>query len=212
MRLQFAERRRLIFSEWRFHVTEMCVTCDPIYIPHRISPGPLVHIVRAVYAAPIFRTSPAECLTGAVMSASSARLKAVESVKNYTPPTQIFPSPDAPGKIFGQNVFSKSVMQARLAEGSVQVGDLDHRAFQAPRPGRCRRRRLGDEGLGDGKRCDTLRTRLLPAHRADSREARQLPRTGRRRFLDSRVRGEDPRPGRARCFQLPRRWSIRSTS
>ncbi len=62
------------------------------------------------------------------MSASSARLKAVESVKNYTPPTQIFPPPEAPGKIFGQNVFSKSVIQARLPKAVFKsvISTIEH--------------------------------------------------------------------------------------
>ena len=212
MRLQFAERRRLIFSEWRFHVTEMCVTCDPIYIPSS-------HFARAAGAhrASGVRRADFSDITSRMFDRGRHECQQCPPESSRVSQELHAADPDLP--VSGgawQDLRSERLQQIRdagpPAEGSVQVGDLDHRAFQAARPGRCRRRRLGDEGLGDGKRCDTLRTRLLPAHRADSREARQLPRTGRRRFLDSRVRGEDPRPGRAWCFQLPRRWSIRSTS
>ena len=48
------------------------------------------------------------------MSGSNARLQAIEAVKDYTPPAGIFPEPEAPGDVFGENVFSKSVMQKRL--------------------------------------------------------------------------------------------------
>jgi glutamine synthetase len=48
------------------------------------------------------------------MSGSKARLQAIEAVKDYTPPAWIFLESEAPGDVFGSNVFSKSVMQKRL--------------------------------------------------------------------------------------------------
>ena len=48
------------------------------------------------------------------MSGSKARLAAIDAVKNYQPPTTIFPPAEAPGEIFGENVFTKAVMQKRL--------------------------------------------------------------------------------------------------
>jgi glutamine synthetase len=48
------------------------------------------------------------------MSGSTARLQAIDAVKRYQAPAVIFPPTEAPGEIFGQNVFSKSVMQSRL--------------------------------------------------------------------------------------------------
>jgi glutamine synthetase len=48
------------------------------------------------------------------MSGSTARLQAIDSVRRYTPPAAFFPAPEAPGEIFGQNVFTKAVMQQRL--------------------------------------------------------------------------------------------------
>src|SRR6476660_5738583 len=48
------------------------------------------------------------------MSGSTARLTAIEAVKTHQPPEEIFKTSDAPGEIFGENVFTKSVMQKRL--------------------------------------------------------------------------------------------------
>jgi glutamine synthetase len=48
------------------------------------------------------------------MSGSSARLSAIAAVKAYEPPAVSFTPGEAPGEIFGANVFSKAVMQKRL--------------------------------------------------------------------------------------------------
>jgi glutamine synthetase len=49
------------------------------------------------------------------MSGSKARLEAIDAVKGFEPPAGFFPPlAEAPGDIFGQNVFTKAVMQQRL--------------------------------------------------------------------------------------------------
>src|ERR1039458_3713196 len=48
------------------------------------------------------------------MSSSKARQAAIDGVNSYEPPTSFFPSPDRPGAIFGQNVFTKAEMMKRL--------------------------------------------------------------------------------------------------
>src|SRR5207344_3039891 len=48
------------------------------------------------------------------MSGSTARLQAIDAVKRYERPTTFFPPAEAPGEIFGANVFTKTKMQARL--------------------------------------------------------------------------------------------------
>ncbi len=48
------------------------------------------------------------------MSGSKARLQAIDTVKKASAPSAFFPAPEAPGEIFGRNVFTKSVMQQRL--------------------------------------------------------------------------------------------------
>src|SRR5271169_4641909 len=48
------------------------------------------------------------------MSGSTARLQAIDAVKGYEPPEKVFIKEEEPGQVFGENVFSKSVMQKRL--------------------------------------------------------------------------------------------------
>ena len=105
--------------------------------------------------------------------------------EGYKPPAGIFPAPEAPGEIFGQNVFTKAVMQTAVAQAGVQVGDGHHRALKPLDPTVADVVAVGHEGLGDGEGRHPLRPRLLPADRADRREARQLPRARRRRLVRS---------------------------
>jgi glutamine synthetase len=48
------------------------------------------------------------------MGGHSARRQAIEAVVKYTPPTTTFSSDEAPGELFGLNVFSRTEMQKRL--------------------------------------------------------------------------------------------------
>ncbi len=48
------------------------------------------------------------------MSGNPIRLQAIKDVEAYTPPTVSFDPGEEPGEIFGQNVFSLTVMQKRL--------------------------------------------------------------------------------------------------
>jgi len=48
------------------------------------------------------------------MTGNKARLQAIDAVKAYESPAGFFPTPEAPGEIFGRNVFTKSVMQQML--------------------------------------------------------------------------------------------------
>jgi glutamine synthetase len=50
----------------------------------------------------------------AIVGGNSTRLSAIDDVKNYAPPAVSFTSEETPGAIFGENVFSKAVMQKRL--------------------------------------------------------------------------------------------------
>ena len=62
------------------------------------------------------------------MSGSIARLQAIEAVKDYTPPAGIEPEEGAPGDLFGENVFTKSVMQKRLPKAVFKslMGTVEH--------------------------------------------------------------------------------------
>ncbi len=48
------------------------------------------------------------------MSGNAARLQAINNVEAYVPPAISFVAGEAPGEIFGSNVFTKAEMQARL--------------------------------------------------------------------------------------------------
>ncbi len=48
------------------------------------------------------------------MSGNNVRLQAIKDVEAYVPPAVSFTDDEAPGEIFGSNVFSKTVMQKRL--------------------------------------------------------------------------------------------------
>jgi glutamine synthetase len=48
------------------------------------------------------------------MSGNNVRLQAIKDVEAYVPPAVSFSPGEAPGEIFGENVFSRTVMQKRL--------------------------------------------------------------------------------------------------
>jgi glutamine synthetase len=61
------------------------------------------------------------------MSGSAARRDAIDAVKNYVPPIGI-QAPEDPGETFGENVFTKSVMQKRLPKTVFKslMGTIEH--------------------------------------------------------------------------------------
>ena len=61
------------------------------------------------------------------MSGSSARQEAIDAVKNYVAPTGI-EAPEDPSETFGENVFTKSVMQKRLPKPVFKslMGTIEH--------------------------------------------------------------------------------------
>ena len=62
------------------------------------------------------------------MSGSKTRLQAIDAVKGFDPPAGFFPTADAPGEIFGQNVFTKAVMRQRLPKPVFRsvMATIDH--------------------------------------------------------------------------------------
>ncbi|MGB5110341.1 MAG: glutamine synthetase III [Mycobacterium sp.] len=52
------------------------------------------------------------------MSGNAARLHAINSVESYIPPAISFDPAEAPGEIFGQNVFTKADMQLRMPKAA----------------------------------------------------------------------------------------------
>ncbi len=62
------------------------------------------------------------------MRGSSARQEAIAAVKAHQPPAASFTPAETPGEIFGENVFSKSVMQRRLPKAIFKsvMATIDH--------------------------------------------------------------------------------------
>jgi glutamine synthetase len=64
------------------------------------------------------------------VSGNNVRLQAIKDVEAYVPPTASFELTEAPGEIFGENVFSKAVMQRRLPKSVYKsvLATIDHSA------------------------------------------------------------------------------------
>jgi glutamine synthetase len=64
------------------------------------------------------------------VSGNNVRLQAIKDVEAYVPPTASFEVTEAPGEIFGENVFSKAVMQRRLPKSVYKsvLATIDHSA------------------------------------------------------------------------------------
>ncbi len=71
------------------------------------------------------------------MSANNVRLQAIKDVQAYVPPTPTFDVDEAPGEIWGENVFSMSVMQKRLPKSVYKslVATIEHSAIIDPMVG-----------------------------------------------------------------------------
>jgi glutamine synthetase len=64
------------------------------------------------------------------MSGNTVRLQAIQDVESYVPPAVSFLASEAPGEIFGENVFSKTVMQQRLPKSVFKsvMATIEHSA------------------------------------------------------------------------------------
>src|SRR6204780_1933725 len=71
---------------------------------------------------------------GALLSGNSVRLQAINNVEAYVPPAISFVAGEAPGAIFGANVFTKAEMQARLPKAAYKsvVATIDKGANLDP--------------------------------------------------------------------------------
>ena len=91
------------------------------------------------------------------------------------------------------------------AEGGLPAAPGDARQGRAARARARRRRRLGDEGVGDGARRHPLHALVPAADGLDRREARLVLRPDRRRQRDRRVLRQGADPGRAGRVVVPDR-------
>jgi glutamine synthetase len=64
------------------------------------------------------------------MSGNAARLQAIKDVEAYVPPAVSFTETESPGEVFGENVFSKAVMQKRLPKSVYKsvISTIEHGA------------------------------------------------------------------------------------
>ncbi len=64
------------------------------------------------------------------MSGNNVRLQAIKDVEAYVPPTGSFAVTEAPGEVFGENVFSTTVMQKRLPKSVFRsvLATIEHAA------------------------------------------------------------------------------------
>ena len=62
------------------------------------------------------------------MSGNAARLQAIKDVEAYVPPAVSFTDTETPGEVFGENVFSKAVMQKRLPKSVYKsvIATIEH--------------------------------------------------------------------------------------
>lgn len=68
------------------------------------------------------------------MSGNTVRRQAIRDVEAYTPPAVSFAGTEAPGEIFGENVFSRIVMQKRLPKSVYKsvISTIEHGAALDP--------------------------------------------------------------------------------
>ena len=110
------------------------------------------------------------------MSGNAVRLQAINNVEAYVPPAISFDPTEAPGEIFGANVFTLAEMRLRLPKSvyksvvaTIEKGDkLDPTVADVVASAM--------KDWAHRKGGHALRPRLLSADRPDRREARQLPR------------------------------------
>ena len=139
------------------------------------------------------------------MSGSTARRQAIEAMKSFEAPAGFFPSSEGSGEIFGQNVFTKAVMQQRLPKPVFKslMATIEHSKPLDPAVADVVASAMKDWAMEKG--ATHYAHVFYPADRTHRGEARQLLRAGRRRLGDRRVRRQDPHPGRARRVELPER-------
>lgn len=128
------------------------------------------------------------------MSGNAVRLQAIKDVEAYTPPVVSFSGDEAPGEVFGANVFNKVVMQKRLPKQIYKsvIATIEQGKPLDPAVADAVASAMKDWALE--KAPPTTRTSSTP-DRSHGREARQLLRAGGRRIGARRVRGQDAHPG-----------------
>ncbi len=139
------------------------------------------------------------------MSGSTARLQAIDAVKGYQPPAGVFPKAEAPGEVFGQNVFTKSVMQSRLPKPVFKslMATIEHAKPLDPAVADVVATAMKDWAMEKGATHYAHVFYPLTGLTAEKHDSFLEP--GADGVVDRRVRGQDAHPGRARRVELPER-------
>jgi len=111
------------------------------------------------------------------------------------------------GPRIGRELRQPGVQRHGAAGPLAQAGVSGPPPYDHPRRsarhGRGRRRREGDEGMGDRARGDALHALVPAAHRHHRRETRLVSQSHERRQSRGRVFRQGADQGRARCVELP---------
>src|SRR5450755_3569895 len=138
------------------------------------------------------------------MSGNNVRLQAIKDVEAYTPPAPSFESDVAPGAIFGENVFSLSVMQKRLPKLVFKsvMATIEHSKPLDPAVADVVASAMKDWAMEKGATHYAHVFYPLTGLTAEKHDSFLEPGGW---LLDRRVRRQDPDPGRTRRLQLPQR-------
>ena len=129
------------------------------------------------------------------MSGNAVRLQAINNVEAYVPPAISFDPTEAPGEIFGANVFTMAEMRLRLPKSVYKsvVATIEKGAKLDPAVADSVASAMKDWALSKG--ATHYAHVFYPMTGSDRGEARQFPRAGFRRRDPRRVRGQDADPG-----------------
>ncbi len=130
-------------------------------------------------------------------------LQAIDAVKNYQPPAAARRLDGNPGEIFGQNVFTKAVMQKRLPKAVFKslMGTIEHSKPLDPTVADVVAAAMKDWAMEKG--ATHYAHVFFPLTHLTRRKARQLPGARRRRILDRRVQGKTLTQGEPDASSFP---------
>ena len=139
------------------------------------------------------------------MSGNAARLQAIKDVEAYVPPAVSFTDAESPGEVFGENVFSKAVMQKRLPKSVYKsvIATIENGAPLDPVVADAVASAMKDWALEKGATHYAHVFYPLTGLTAEKHDSFLEPLVGR--IGARRVRRQDPDPGRAGRVELPQR-------
>ena len=127
------------------------------------------------------------------MSGNAVRLQAIKDVEAYVPPAVSFDATEAPGEVFGANVFTKAVMQKRLPKSVYKsvMATIEHGTTLDPVVADAVASAMKDWAMEKGATHYAHVFYPLTGLTAEKHDSFLEP--GRRRLGARRVRRQDPR-------------------